>query len=312
MFRKIRWRKGNGTNVLGISLVLLILFFFFAIFNLYQLKTTAYNLQLAADSMSDAIAIFGYKEKGTYEEALAELSKVKDMITGNTSLLSSSFNGTVTLDEEMYEDEDIAFVTVKMNDNPAISLFGDSYTITRDSKTYFPTSSIGKELFNNVPYYCQGDYPNVSFDTGTVADSGCGITSFSMVASYFTGKTITPVETAPWAMANGADTVTNWNAFYILAEHYGIKVTGQATGPLWGGSEAQAIEALRNGCLVIGSHTNGYFNPSGRGHYIVYTGVTSDGKVYVNDPASRENSSAGPYDTNTAFSHCKQYWIFSK
>lgn len=170
----------------------------------------------------------------------------------------------------------------------------------------------GSERMNNVPYYCQHDYPNVAFDGGTVADSGCGITSFSMVASYFTGRSITPEETAPWAMANGADTVINWGSFSILANHYGIKMTAQVTGPLWGGDASQAINALRNGCLVIGSHTNGYFNPSGRGHYIVYTGVTTDGRVYVNDPASRENSSAGAYDLNTAFSHCKQYWIFSK
>lgn len=171
---------------------------------------------------------------------------------------------------------------------------------------------LGAEKINSVPYYCQGDYPNVSFDSGTVADSGCGITSFSMVASYFTGKNITPSETAPWAMANGANTVQNWGSFAVLSEHYNISYKGQFVGPMWGGSADGALEALRRGDLVIGSHTGGYFNPSGRGHYIVYTGITGEGMVYINDPASRDISASGPYDVTTAFGKCKQYWIFSK
>ena len=139
---------------MGVGIVLLVLVFFFGVFNFYTLKTKAYNVQLAADSMSDAIAIFGYSERGTYDEALKELDNVKDMIMGSTSLLPSDFNGTVTLDRDMYEDEDIACVTVAMKDNPVISLFGDSFTITRDSKTYFPKKSISNIYtgFSDIPY----------------------------------------------------------------------------------------------------------------------------------------------------------------
>lgn len=180
-------------------------------------------------------------------------------------------------------------------------------SILNGAKTYG-----GAQSLNNVTYYNQGDYPNVPFDTGSVASNGCGITSFSMVASYLTGQALTPDVTAPWAMANGANTVRNWGAFKVLANHYGITLVGQYTGPLYGGSADTAINALRSGCLVIGSHTGGYFNPSGVGHYIVYTGVTSDGRIYVNDPGSRARSEGSPYDVSTAFNRCKQYWIFKK
>lgn len=172
------------------------------------------------------------------------------------------------------------------------------------------------EMLTSVPYYNQGDYGNVGFNGRTVATSGCGITSFSMVASYFTGRKITPAETAPWAMSHGANTVTNWGSYAILAPHYGITLESQGTGPLWGGSAEPIIQALRQGKLVIGSQTGGYFNPSNGGHYIVYTGITSLGKITINDPGNRaktqESASNNGFNQDMAFSHCKQYWIFSK
>lgn len=170
------------------------------------------------------------------------------------------------------------------------------------------------EVINEVPYYNQGDYAHVAFHNGSVQSSGCGITCFSMVASYYCRRTITPEETAPWAMANGADTVSNWGAFSILAEHYGFKVQQQAAGSLWGGSSDPVINALMAGKLVIASHTGGYFNPSGSGHYVLYIGITSSGNIIVYDPGSRARTQEcqNGIGQNTALSNCKQYWIFSK
>ena len=174
----------------------------------------------------------------------------------------------------------------------------------------------GGAMLTNVPYYNQGDYGDVGFNGRSVATSGCGITSFSMVASYYCGRTITPAETAPWAMAHGANTVTNWGAYSILAPRYGITLERQGTGPLWGGSAEPIIQALRQGKLVIGSQTGGYFNPSNGGHYIVYTGITSSGKITINDPGNRaktqESVANNGFEQSRAFSNCKQYWIFSK
>ncbi len=182
-------------------------------------------------------------------------------------------------------------------------------------KGNYGSGSAGAEVFNSVPYYNQGDYAHVPFHTGSVKSDGCGITSFSMVASYYLGRNLTPEETAPWAMAHGADTVASWGSFAILASHYGITLEAQGTGPLWNGSSDPMVQALRQGKLVIASHTGGYLNPSGSGHYVVYTGITREGRILVNDPGDRaktQEANSGGLDPETALSHCKQYWVFSR
>lgn len=156
--KNIRWEKGNGTTLLGIGLVLLVLVLFFSYFYIHLLESLTYDMQLAADSMSDSIAVYGYKEDGTYDEAVQELENVTDMIIGNTSLLPKDFadlNGTVTLDKDKYENDNIALVTVQMTVAPVVKFFGtDTVTFTRDSETYFPESRLNNTYrgSSNVPY----------------------------------------------------------------------------------------------------------------------------------------------------------------
>lgn len=45
-----------------------------------------------------------------------------------------------------------------------------------------------------VPLYFQTDYPDTRYGHGTVATSGCGITSLAMVATYLTGHDYYPDE----------------------------------------------------------------------------------------------------------------------
>ena len=222
-----------------------------------------------------------------------------------------------TEEEKKEEKRVTVYLYAVANGDGTFTAISADGTVVKDKKlnesdVNFVVDPVGKETINNVPYYCQGDFTDVAFNEGSVATDGCGITSFSMVASYLTDTTISPREAAPYAMANGANTVTNWGAFAKLSAHYGIKLLGQYVGPLRGGDSSKIVEALQNGYIVIGSMTNGYFNPSGRGHYIVYTGITKDGKICVNDPSSREKSFAGAYDQSDAFSNCKQFWVFTR
>ena len=168
-------------------------------------------------------------------------------------------------------------------------------------------------ICNGIPYFNQADYDYVSYNGGTVRGNGCGICSFSMVATAYTGMPYTPEITAPWAMANGANTVTSWDSYRILANAFGISQVIQGTGPkwaFWGNPEEKIVEALQSGYLVIGSQTGGIFNPSNSGHYIVYAGVTADGRILVNDPGNRSLTYGGSYSYYDAFANCKQYWIF--
>ena len=57
------------------------------------------------------------------------------------------------------------------------------------------------------PLYSQLDYPNKRFGSGTVATSGCGITSLAMVASYLTGHAYYPDELAGYFGGYGENNV---------------------------------------------------------------------------------------------------------
>ncbi len=167
----------------------------------------------------------------------------------------------------------------------------------------------GAEVIHGVPYYNQGDFAAYPYDDGTIADSGCGPTCMAMVASYLTGKIISPVDTALWGMANGANSVQTWSAFPLWCEHYGLNLSTH-TGPYWGGDATDAVKSLKQGSLVICSMDPGFW--TNYGHYIVLTGISSDGRIYVNDPSSRERTNASPYYYGTVFNECIQYWIISK
>ena len=170
-----------------------------------------------------------------------------------------------------------------------------------------------EEYNNGVPYYYQADYPDVPYNTGSVATDGCGVTCFAMVASYLTGQHITPADVGSWGYANNVNTVVDWSAYQTLADNYGIQLVGEAVGPMKGGSAEDIVNALHNGCIVIASITGGYFNPSDGGHYIAYVGITDDNMIYVSDPGSRERSFIGaPFDVETALAACKEYWVFTK
>ena len=52
------------------------------------------------------------------------------------------------------------------------------------SEEYYEEDGVPCQEF---PLYSQLDYPNKRFGSGTVATSGCGITSLAMVATYLTG-----------------------------------------------------------------------------------------------------------------------------
>ena len=139
-----------------------------------------------------------------------------------------------------------------------------------------------------VPRLFQGDYDEiVLYYNGTprsVATSGCGATSVSMVLAYLTGNT----EQNPYLLFCAAVDAGRYlgnglshDTLIWLAEQYG------ATGR-WTGSESAVLDALESGRPVIAHMGEGAFTE--KGHYIVLRGRTEDGKILVNDPASPERS----------------------
>lgn len=178
---------------------------------------------------------------------------------------------------------------------------------------YYPTLSFAG-LFGTypaggmpIPHYLQTDYKDVLYGGGSISSSGCGPTSFAMVASYLTGRTITPVDAVAWC-GNAyyvAGAGTSWAYFPAAASHFGCGAVTQT-------ADANAVlQALADGHPVISSQKRGLFTSGG--HFIVLRGLTPGGKVLVNDPNDndRKNYINREFDMMSEIHvTSRAYWIF--
>lgn len=126
--------------------------------------------------------------------------------------------------------------------------------------------------YNSVPLYFQTDYPETPYSEGTLATSGCGISCFSMVATYLLDKEYTPNDLARFTDSGS----NNAARFERAAQSLGISWTKSYN---WN----KTVNALKNGYIAI-ALVNDKTPFTEGGHFIVLTGITSDGKILVNDP----------------------------
>lgn len=174
-------------------------------------------------------------------------------------------------------------------------------------------SNTNKNIGMNIPNYYQSDYPDVSLMPGTdrtVASSGCGFTSCSMIVSYLTGKRITPREfVGNWSRKYYVyNAGMSWSLPQAAATHYNLGKVEQTS------STSRMIQALKNKQPVMSSQGPGIFTQNS--HLIVLRGITSNGKILVNDP-NKSNAVSKGYN-NKKFSveqinaSNKVYFIFPK
>ena len=177
-----------------------------------------------------------------------------------------------------------------------------SYQITNTGGSY-PANGM------QIPHYLQTDYGNIPYGGGSIASSGCGPTSFAMIASYLTGNTITPPDAVAWCGNSyyKPGVGTYWSYFQAAASHFGCGSVTQTS------NANTVLQALSEGCPVISSQRAGLFTSGG--HFIVLRGVTANGKVLVNDP----NDSDAKNYINREFDMMSEihatanaYWIFDK
>ena len=166
-----------------------------------------------------------------------------------------------------------------------------------------PVAGSGK-----VPLYKQWDprWAYKSYGCGNnMSEAACGPTSLAMVMSYYTGREILPPETADVSMSHGwrlCGIGTAWAA-----------MTGMPTLPQYNLhsksiSWNEAKKYLEKGMSIIQSQGEGYFTSGG--HFIVITGVSSDGKTfYINDPDGRHRTSATESQITVSM---KAQWAITK
>lgn len=188
-------------------------------------------------------------------------------------------------------------------------IYGDKEYVDHVLRYYIISSPGGNYPANGmqIPHYLQTDYASIPYGDDSIAGSGCGPTSFAMIASYLTGSTITPADAVAWCgnayYAPGAGTY--WSYFQAASNHFGCGTVTQTT------SATAVLQALSQGCPVISSQGPGLFTSGG--HFIVLRGVTANGKVLVNDPndSERKNYINREFDMMSEIdATSKQYWIF--
>lgn len=160
----------------------------------------------------------------------------------------------------------------------------------KDADTYNnKTISIKSEVKKGtIPLFIQWDkrWGYRDYAGGFFATKTCGPTCMSMVYSGLTGKTdMDPYKMSQWSYSHGyyeQGVGTRWLFMENAAPHFGLVEKDIAN------DVATIKEYLKAKYVLIANVKKGDFTKSG--HYIVITGLTSDGKLKVNDPNSRINS----------------------
>lgn len=161
-------------------------------------------------------------------------------------------------------------------------------------------------LLMNMPHYFQADYKNVSYGRGTIATSGCAPTSIAMCVSYLKKQIITPVDIVQftgnqyynWGPGGGS----YWSIFPACAAHWNCNIVETKEVNL-------VLQALQNGSPVIASMAPGHFTKNG--HFIVLTGIASEGNLYVNDPSKSNYKKYGnQVPAEWVWTEAKGYFIF--
>lgn len=167
-----------------------------------------------------------------------------------------------------------------------------------------------------VVYFNQLEEPwaSLPYASSTVANSGCGPTSMAIVISTLTGKNVTPEMTKSFAEDNGEYVQgqgTSHSFIRNAAAHWGL--TCERVGK---DRMDDVVQALKEGKMVVEICEAYTITGGSSGHFIVLTGVTSDGYITIADCASRERTGK-VYSVETIKSYGRDlsagaFWIIGK
>ena len=172
---------------------------------------------------------------------------------------------------------------------------------------------------NGVVYFGQSnsaggsEWASVRFGGKNIGSSGCSVTSLAMVISYLKSGSSSEAWIYPSDVVKMiADKNSgNYNKFYVdgagqgwdifpaVAGYYGIKCSKI--------SSTSIVNSLAQGKPVIMSCNPGEF--TSKGHFIVITGMDTDGYCYVNDP-SHPDKSYKKYTASYLAGQGKGWWSF--
>ena len=139
-----------------------------------------------------------------------------------------------------------------------------------------------KVTIDAVPHYHQSEYPDIRYGNGTIATSGSSVAALAMVATYMTDHVYTPADIADYAVQYGGShyrRLEKVSDLMLIPWKRALNVN-------------EALKAVREGKVAIALMGARSVFPGGN-HFVVLTGVTEDGKIWVLDPDDRDYSAWG-------------------
>ena len=160
---------------------------------------------------------------------------------------------------------------------------------------------------DNIPLFIQWDkrWGYKTYGSNFLGVNGCGPTSLSMVICGLTGKaTWNPYKVAQFSQKQGyyiSGQGTSWDLMTAGAKKLGLTST---EGTI---NNDYIRQNLTSSTPMICSMLPGDFTYSG--HFIVLTGIDSEGRVIVNDPNSPKNSKKH-WDMDRLLPQIRHIWKF--
>ncbi len=181
---------------------------------------------------------------------------------------------------------------------------GDALAVINTPRTPATPQSEWKK--GTIPYIYQTDpaWASTPYAGEDIKTSGCGPTCLSMIYVGLTGDTtMDPIAMASFSEKNDfvQEGMTAWTFFSEGAAELGLS---SEELPSWADS---VVAALNDGKPLVINVQPGDFTTVG--HYIVASGLTSDGKLVIHDPNSTENS-AKAWDVQRVIDQCSNIWAF--
>ena len=246
-----------------------------------------------------------------------KITKPKEIYSSSSI---SKYELTNKLKEESKSDSKVQYILNNIDKYPTELLELLSRNIETVDFVYGYPKHSDKRIFNKISikkYYTPGEIPLFLqwdkkwgydfYGNKPIAINGCAPTSLAMVAVGLTGNTsINPLVVSDYAYENGyyVDGVgSSWSLISEGAKHFGLN---SQELPL---SKSSILSTLKEGYPIIVTVSPGTFTSTG--HFLVLTGVTDDGKVTINDPNSKINSSKS-WDVDVFLKETKNLWKMSK
>lgn len=155
-------------------------------------------------------------------------------------------------------------------------------------------------------YQYTGAWADYPYGSGTISSSGCAIVCLAMVTSYMQDMVVSPLDIVGYVGNTYyvPSLGSSWDIFPAVANNYGYNCSNL------GKNESAVIDALQSGHPVIASMGPGKFTKSG--HFIVLKGITSKGKILVNDPNDNKTKKHNQteFSLNQILSESKNFWSF--